>query len=171
MRHGDPSSPPLTKSNAFPLRASCTASFLHVTFSRALRTAIIAGRPNTKVFYDVAYPDRGRGIPKGRTKTGETQKESHPVRGGKRGLRERKEKLTESGEKRQRAEREEVSVIKLRGNPKFHFQPIYAARDNATGARAHAGLFFLKSPLAIVVQARHYLPRFPRNEMIAIGWW
>lgn len=37
------------------------ASFLHVTFSRALRTAIIAGRPNTKVFYDVAHPDRGRG--------------------------------------------------------------------------------------------------------------
>jgi len=72
--------------------------------------------------------------------------------------------------------REEVSVIKLRGNPKFHFQPIYAARDNATGARARAraSLFFHKFPLA-VVNVRHYLPaRFemltemPRNEMIAV---
>lgn len=167
MRHDDPSSLPLTKNNAFPLCAPCIASFLHVTFSRALRTAIIADRPNTKVFYDVAYPDRGRGIPRGRTKRAGHKKKAIRLAG--KGGHARKEKLTESNEKRRWAEGEEVSVIKLCGNPKFHFQPIYAARDNATGTRAHAGLFFHRSPLAVKV--RHYLPpaRFPRNEMIAIG--
>ena len=92
----------------------------------------------------------------GMSETSGTQKGSYPTRGEKRGSQE--EKPTGSGEKRRRTEGEEASVIKLRGNPKFHFQPIYAARDNVTGARAHAACFFHKSLLA-TVNARHYLPR------------
>jgi len=76
--------------------------------------------------------------------TSGTQKESYPARGEKRGSGHRRKNRREAG----RAEGEEVSVIKLRGNPKFHFQPIYAARDNATRARAHAGLFFPQIPFS-----------------------
>lgn len=167
MIYYNPSSPPLTKNNAFPLCTLCIASFLHVTFSRALRTAIIADRPNTKVFYDVAYPDRGRRISRGRTKRAGHKKKAIRLAG--KGGHARKEKLTESDEKRRRAEGEEVSVIKLRGNPKFHFQPIYAARDNAMGARTR-GLVFPQIPFSSKGLLLSAPARFLRNEMI-IEWW
>lgn len=99
--------PLLPREITFPLGASCTASFRHVTFSRALRTAIIVGRPNTKVFYDVAHPDRspGNSSPRGRTKRpGHKKKAIRALRAGKGGH----EKGKENGrEGKRETEREE----------------------------------------------------------------
>lgn len=95
---------PLLRKVTFPLRASCTASFLHVTFSRALRTAIIAGRPNTKVFYDVAYPDRGRGIPWGWAKRAGHKKKAIRLaaRKGGHGRKNRREAARSDGGRKER---------------------------------------------------------------------
>lgn len=124
---------PLSLKVTFPLRASCTASFLHVTFSRALRTAIIAGRPNTKVFYDVAHPDRGRGIPEGSRATGHKKKAIRLSRRGKKGVTGGRKNRREGKRETTRATsgdgREEVSVIKLRGNPKFSIFSRFMQRE------------------------------------------